>query len=118
MPEDRLPDYLKRSPRWKKLQSMNNDLFSISSSVFQFDKYLSKVSKKLKIKDMKTIKDESYRQFQERAERASTESPRQPPRSPAQPLEESSLDMGVEAPDGNQPSALKAEATGAQPPRS
>ena len=44
---------------------MNDDLTAVSNSVYKFDDFLRKVSKKMKIKDLKTIKDESYKQFQE-----------------------------------------------------
>jgi len=50
----------------------------------------------MKIKDLRTIKDESYRNFQDRAEIASTESPRKDNvLSTIKQEDESSLDMGA-----------------------
>jgi len=64
--------------------------------VYKFDDFLRKVSKKMKIKDLRTIKDESYRNFQDRAEIASTESPRKDNvLSTIKQEDESSLDMGA-----------------------
>jgi hypothetical protein len=63
--EGKLPDYLRRSSRWKKLQAMNEDLNAVSNSVYKFDDFLRKVSNKMKIKDLKTVKDEYYRLFQD-----------------------------------------------------
>jgi hypothetical protein len=62
-PKKKIPDYLRKSLKWKKLQAMNEDLDNVSKSVYRFDDFLAKVSKKMKIKDIKTIKEESYKEF-------------------------------------------------------
>jgi hypothetical protein len=90
----KIPDYLRKSLKWKKLQAMNEDLSAVSNSVYKFDDFLRKVSKKMKIKDLKTIKDESYKKF---LIVSSTESPRQPTLPTVTQGDESSLDMGADA---------------------
>jgi hypothetical protein len=109
--EGSVPDYLKRSSRWKKLQAMNEDLNAVSNSVYKFDDFLRKVSKKMKIKDLKTVKEEYYRLFKEEAERASPESLRQPALTPGRQGDESSLDMGTEADINLAMNAVDATAT-------
>ena len=61
MYDNRVPEHLRKSAKWQKLQAMNNDLKTVSSSVYRFDDFLRKVSKKMKIKDLKTIKEHSFK---------------------------------------------------------
>ena len=42
---------------------MSRDLSSVSTSVNKFDDFLHRIRKRMKIKDLQTIKDENYKRF-------------------------------------------------------
>lgn len=45
--EHEVPSYIKKSPRWKKIESLNKDLDNVSLNFLQYTEYLGRVKREI-----------------------------------------------------------------------
>lgn len=57
--DEPIPDFIKKSPRWKKIESLNKDLDSVSLNFLNYTDYLIKVKREIKREEMRAEQEYS-----------------------------------------------------------